>query len=54
MFEVHGNPTVDYKFFTLYFTNFTVPNDAGLLVLRDKPLRRICISQDVPTSFLLV
>ena len=54
MFEVHGNPAADYKFFTLHPTNFTVPDNAGLLVLRDKPLRLFVFSQDMPTSFLLV
>lgn len=39
MFEIHGNPAADYKFFTLYLTNFTVPDNADLLVLGDKPLR---------------
>lgn len=51
MFLVPGNPTADYQFFTLYSTNFTVPDDASLLALRNKPLRLFVVSQDMPTSF---
>lgn len=54
MFEVHRNPAADYEFFTLYSTNFTVPDNAGLLVLRDKPLRLFVFSQDMSTTLLLV
>lgn len=54
MFECPREPCRRLEIFHFVPTNFTVADNAGLLVLRDKPLRLFVFSQDVPTSFLLV